>query len=92
LSSSDRARRKCLLDSLGGLVAQHERANAHDLAKVMPRTYRASNERDKLRVLEFACRGGGGVCGRGIHSHHAHWIIVLSDWQGIATTLARAKV
>jgi hypothetical protein len=27
-----------------------------------------------------------GICGEGMHSHPAHLTIVLSDWQGMAST------
>ena len=81
-------RRKVLLAGLGGLAAQLgiPRAEAQDAAKVMPRAYRVAFENDEVRVLEFVGRPGMGVCGEGMHSHPAHLTIVMSDWQGVAST------
>jgi hypothetical protein len=82
------SRRMLLLAGLGGLAARFGilEAKAQDAAKVMPRAYRVAFENDKLRVLEFSGRPGMGVCGEGMHSHPAHLTVVLSDWQGKATT------
>ena len=85
---STSARRKLLLAGLGGLIAQiaPPEAAAQDATKVMPRAYRVAFENDQLRVLDFVGRPGMGICGEGMHSHPAHLTIVMSDWQGIAST------
>lgn len=86
--STKTSRRKLLLAGLGGLAAPLgvPQARAQDPAKVMPRAYRVALENDKVRVLEFTGRPGMGVCGEGMHSHPAHLTVVLSDWQGKAST------
>ncbi|MEN3353816.1 MAG: hypothetical protein V7640_1974 [Betaproteobacteria bacterium] len=88
MKDSTSSRRKLLLAGLGGLAAQLgiPRADAQDAAKVMPRAYRVAFENDEVRVLEFVGRPGMGVCGEGMHSHPAHLTIVMSDWQGVAST------
>jgi hypothetical protein len=88
MKDSKNTRRKVLLAGLGGLAAQLgiPRAEAQDAAKVMPRAYRVAFENDEVRVLEFVGRPGMGVCGEGMHSHPAHLTIVMSDWQGVAST------
>ena len=88
MNQSNRARRKLILAGLGGLATQLDiaSANAQDPTKVMPRTYRVAFENDKLRVLEFTGRPGMGICGEGMHSHPAHLTVVLTDWQGRAST------
>jgi hypothetical protein len=87
-SDSGNNRRKLLLASLGGFVAQlgAREAGAQDATKVMPRAYRVTFENDRIRVLDFVGRPGMGVCGEGMHSHPAHLTVVMSDWQGRATT------
>ena len=52
----------------------------------MPRTYRVVLENHRVRVLEFTSRPGMGICGEGMHSHPAHLTIVMTDWQGVAST------
>jgi hypothetical protein len=81
-------RRKLLLAGLGGLAAQLgvSGAAAQDPARVMPRAYRVAFENDKVRVLDFVGRPGMGICGEGMHSHPAHLTIVMTDWQGVAST------
>jgi hypothetical protein len=81
-------RRKLLLAGLGGLAAQFgiPRAEAQDAAKVMLRAYRVAFENEQLRVLDFVGRPGMGICGEGMHSHPARLSIVMSDWQGVAST------
>jgi len=93
MKDSKSARRKLLLAGLGGLAAQFgiPRAEAQDAAKVMPRAYRVAFENDRVRVLDFAGRPGMGVCGEGMHSHPAHLTVVMTDWQGVATTPDNAK-
>jgi hypothetical protein len=86
MKQSDRARRALLFASLGGLVARPGSAEAQDPTKVMPKAWRIALENAQVRVLEFTGRPGLGVCGEGMHSHPAHLTIVLSDWQGVATT------
>jgi hypothetical protein len=88
MKDSKSTRRKLLLAGLGGLAAQLgvPRAEAQDAAKVMPRAYRVAFENDQLRVLDFVGRPGMGVCGEGMHSHPAHLTIVMTDWQGVAST------
>ncbi|MES2562445.1 MAG: hypothetical protein V4637_06910 [Pseudomonadota bacterium] len=88
MKTSSKTRRQLLLAGLGSLGAQLASNNvgAQDAAKVMPRAYRVTFENDKLRVLEFTGRPGMGICGEGMHSHPAHLTIVLSNWQGVATT------
>lgn len=92
MKESKTTRRKLLLAGLGGLAAQFgiPQAEAQDAAKVMPRTYRVAFENDQLRVLEFVGRPGMGICGEGMHSHPAHLTIVMSDWQGVASTPGKA--
>lgn len=80
-------RRQLLLAGFASLATLSlDDAHAQDPAKVMPRAYRVALENDQLRVLEFTGRPGMGVCGQGMHSHPAHLTVVLSDWQGLATT------
>ena len=88
MNESNRARRKLILTGLASLAAQLDigNADAQDATKVMPRAYRVAFENDQLRVLEFTGRPGMGICGEGMHSHPAHLTVVLSDWQGRATT------
>src|SRR6266850_7621783 len=88
MKGSKTTRRKLLLASLGGLVAQlaAAEAGAQDPARIMPRAYRVAFENDKLRVLDFIGRPGMGICGEGMHSHPAHLTIVMTDWQGVLTT------
>ena len=89
---SNSARRKLLLAGVGGLIAQitPPEAAAQDATKVMPRAFRVAFENDQLRVLDFVGRPGMGICGEGMHSHPAHLTIVMSDWQGVASTPAEA--
>lgn len=82
----DSTRRQLLIAGLAGLTTQIDDAQAQDPAKVMPCAYRVALENDQLRVLEFTGRPGMGICGQGMHSHPAHLTIVLTDWQGVATT------
>lgn len=88
MKTSNQIRRKLLLAGLGSLGAQValDEANAQDAAKVMPRAYRVALDNDKMRVLDFNGRPGMGICGEGMHSHPAHLTVVLTDWQGKATT------
>ena len=88
MKDSKSTRRKLLLAGLGGLAAQFgiPRAEAQDAAKVMPRAYRVAFENEQLRVLDFVGRPGMGICGEGMHSHPARLNIVMSDWQGVAST------
>jgi beta-alanine degradation protein BauB len=88
MKESNSARRKLILAGLGSLAVQLDPsdAGAQDPAKVMPRAYRVALENDKLRVLEFTGRPGMGICGEGMHSHPAHLTVVLTDWQGRAST------
>lgn len=81
-------RRKLMLAALGSLAAQFPlgETSAQDAAKVMPRAYRVAFENDQIRVLDFTGRPGMGICGEGMHSHPAHLTVVLSDWQGLAST------
>jgi len=81
-------RRKLLLAGLGGLAAQMgaSGAAAQDAARVMPRSYRVVLENEKVRVLEYTSRPGMGICGDGMHSHPPHLTIVMTDWEGIAST------
>jgi hypothetical protein len=90
----DPARRQLLLAGLASLATQLDPGDAHaqDPAKVMPRAYRVAFENDQLRVLEFTGRPGMGICGQGMHSHPAHLTVVLTDWQGRATTPEGATV
>ena len=85
---SDSTRRQLLLAGLASIATQVDPGDAHaqDPAKVMPRAYRVALENDRLRVLEFTGRPGMGICGQGMHSHPAHLTVVLTDWQGVATT------
>jgi len=77
-----------MLAALGSLAAQFPlgETSAQDAAKVMPRAYRVAFENDQIRVLDFTGRPGMGICGEGMHSHPAHLTVVLSDWQGLAST------
>jgi len=88
MKDSKTTRRILLLAGLGGLAAQFgiPRAEAQDAAKVMPRAYRVAFDTDRLRVLDFVGRPGMGICGEGMHSHPAHLTIVMTDWQGVAST------
>ena len=88
MKESNSARRKLIFAGLGSLAIHLDPsdASAQDPAKVMPRAYRVALENDRLRVLEFTGRPGMGICGEGMHSHPAHLTVVLSDWQGRATT------
>lgn len=88
MKSSRISRRKLLLASLGGLAAQFgaSGAVAQDPTKVMRRAYRIAFENDQVRVLDFVGRPGMGICGEGMHSHPAHLTIVMTDWQGVAST------
>lgn len=88
MKDSHSSRRRLLLAGLGGLAAQFgiPQAGAQDAAKVMPRAYRVAFENDQLRVLDFVGRPGMGICGEGMHSHPAHLTIVMTDWQGVAST------
>jgi hypothetical protein len=88
MTKSNNARRKLILAGFGALAVQLDSsdAGAQDPAKVMPKAYRVALENDKVRVLEFTGRPGMGVCGEGMHSHPAHLTVVLSDWQGRAST------
>jgi len=88
MKKTEKDRRKLMLAVLGGLAAQFSLsgAEAQDAAKVMPKAYRVAFENDKLRVLDFSGRPGMGICGEGMHSHPAHLTVVLSDWQGLAST------
>jgi len=87
MKGSKTTRRKLLLASLGGLVAQlaAAEAGAQDPARIMPRAYRVAFENDKLRVLDFTGRPGMGICGEGMHSHPAHLSIVMSDWTAVVS-------
>jgi hypothetical protein len=88
MKDSKTIRRKLLLAGLGGLAAQFgiRSAQAQDAAKVMPRAYRVAFENDRVRVLDFVGRPGMGICGEGMHSHPAHLTVVMTDWQGVAST------
>ena len=88
MRKSNMARRKLMLAGLGSLLASLDTADAgaQDPAKTMPRAYRVAFENDKLRVLEFTGRPGMGICGQEMHSHPAHLTVVLTDWQGHAST------
>ncbi len=88
MTESTSARRKLLLAALGGVTVLLDPpdASAQDSTKVMPKAYRVAFENDKLRVLEFTGRPGLGVCGEGMHSHPAKLTIVMTDWQGRAST------
>ncbi len=88
MKDSKSTRRRLLLAGLGGLAGQFgiPLAEAQDAAKVMPRTYRVAFENDQVRVLDFVGRPGMGVCGESMHSHPAHLTVVMSDWQGRATS------
>ncbi len=88
MNPSNRARRQLIPAGLGSLATQLyiASANAQNPTKVMPRTYRVAFENDKLRVLDFTGRPGMGKCGEGMHSHPAHLTVVLTDWQGRAST------
>lgn len=88
MKTSNTARRKLIFAGLGSLALQLDSfdAVAQDAAKVMPRAYRVVLENDKVRVLEFTGRPGMGICGEGMHSHPAHLTVVLTDWQGRAST------
>lgn len=88
MKKNEESRRKLVLGLLGGLAVQLPltEAGAQDAIKVMPRAFRVAFENDKLRVLDFAGRPGMGICGEGMHSHPAHLTVVLSDWQGLAST------
>ena len=88
MKDSKTTRRKLLLAGLGGLAAQFgiPQAEAQDAAKVMPRAYRVAFENDRVRVLDFVGRPGMGICGEGMHSHPAHLTVVMTDWQGVAST------
>jgi hypothetical protein len=86
MKKSERIRRALVLAGLGGLAAQLQPVRAQDPARTMPRGYRVALENDRVRVLDFTGRPGMGVCGEGMHSHPAHLTVVLSDWQGRAST------
>ena len=88
MNDSKGTRRRLLLAGLGGLAAQFgiPRADAQDAAKVMPRAYRVAFENEQVRVLDFVGRPGMGICGEGMHSHPARLYIVMSDWEGVAST------
>jgi len=88
MKDSNSTRRKLLLAGLGGLASQFgiPRAEAQDAAKVMPRADRVAFENDRVRVLDFVGRPGMGICGEGMHSHPAHLTVVMTDWQGVAST------
>jgi len=88
MNQSNHARRKLILAGLGSLAVHLDPsdASAQDPTKVMPRAYRVAFENDKLRVLDFNGRPGMGICGEGMHSHPAHLTIVMTDWQGRAST------
>ncbi len=88
MKTSSKARRQLLLAGLGSLGAQLALGEAHaqNAAKVMPRAFRVAFENDQLRVLEFTGRPGMGICGESMHSHPARLVVVLSDYQGKATT------
>jgi hypothetical protein len=88
MKTSSKTRRELLLAGLGSLAVQFSTADAQaqDATKVMPRAYRVAFENDKLRVLDFTGRPGMGICGEGMHSHPAHLTVVLSDWEGRAST------
>jgi len=88
MKDSKNTRRKLLLAGLGGLAAQFgiPQAEAQDAAKAMPRAYRVAFENDRVRVLDFVGRPGMGICGEGMHSHPAHLTVVMTDWQGVAST------
>jgi len=88
MKDSESTRRKLLLAGLGGLAAQFgiRGAQAQDAAKVMPRAYRVAFENNRVRVLDFVGRPGMGICGEGMHSHPAHLTVVMTDWQGVAST------
>jgi beta-alanine degradation protein BauB len=83
-----KSRRKLVLAGLGTLAAQLYTggADAQDAAKVMPRSYRVALDNEHVRVLDFVGRPGMGICGDGMHSHPAHLTIVMTDWQGVAST------
>lgn len=85
---SSQTRRKLLLAGLSGLAAQLGAAGAaaQDAARVMPRAYPVVLQHDRVRVLEFTSRPGMGICGEGVHSHPAHLTVVITDWQGVAST------
>lgn len=88
MKESNATRRKLMLAGLGSLAVHFDPsdASAQDPTKVMPRAYRVAFENDKLRVLDFTGRPGMGICGEGMHSHPAHLTVVLTDWQGRAST------
>jgi hypothetical protein len=88
MKDSKSTRRQLLLAGLAGIAAQLgiPRAGAQDAARAMPRTYRVALENEHLRVLDFVGRPGMGICGEGMHSHPPHLTIVMSDWQGVAST------
>jgi len=88
MKESKSSRRRLLLAGLGGLAAQFgiPGAEAQDATKVMPIAYRVAFENDQVRVLDFIGRPGMGICGEGMHSHPAHLTIVMTDWQGVAST------
>jgi hypothetical protein len=92
MKGSSNTRRKLLLAGLGGLAGQlgAPGAAAQDATKVMPRAYRVAFENDQVRVLDFIGRPGMGICGEGMHSHPAHLTIVMTDWQGAASTPGEA--
>ena len=89
MKSSEEGRRQVLIACLGGLASAPlgGPAAAQDPVKVMPRAYRVAFENDRVRVLEFVGRPGMGVCGQSMHSHPAHLTIVMSDWEGVATSV-----
>jgi hypothetical protein len=87
VKKTSQSRRDLMLAAMGGLVAQFaSEARAQDATRVMPRAYRIAFENDKLRVLDFTGRPGMGICGEGMHSHPAHLTVVLTDWEGKAST------
>ena len=94
MKASKKNRRELLLAGLGGLIAQlaSSSAQAQDPTRVMPRAYRVAFENDQLRVLDFVGRPGMGICGEGMHSHPPHLTIVMTDWQGVASTPSSAPM
>lgn len=54
-------------------------AAAADAPKDGLTAYRVKFENDKVRVLEYSSKSGGGVCGHGVHSHPAHLTMLLTD-------------
>lgn len=58
----------------------------HASVKVPLQSERVLLENDKVRVLEYASKPSGGVCGVDRHSHPAHVTIVLEAARDRATT------